>query len=56
MADPATIAADAFTLVLPKEYPLVLLACVILCIECFLMGMCVVAPARFRTFNKEFME
>ena len=56
MADPATIAVDAFTVVLPKEYPLVLLACVILCIECFLMGMCVVAPARFRTFNKEFME
>ena len=52
MADTAT----AFSVVLPKEYPLVLLGCVILCIECFMMGMLFVAPARFRTFTKEYME
>ena len=52
MADAAT----ALTIVLPKEYPLVLLAGVILCIECFLMGMVFVAPARFGTFNAEYMK
>ena len=48
--------AAGFTMVLPKEYPLVILGCLILCLECFLMGFCVVGPARARTFNKEFME
>ena len=48
-------AASALSIVLPKEYPLILLACCILCIECFLMGMIAVAPARFSIFNKEYM-
>ena len=58
MADIAAAdsAASALTVVLPKEYPLILLSCVILCIECFMLGPLVVAPARFRTFTKEFME
>ena len=59
MSDPATAAvADtaAFTVVLPKEYPLILLSGVILCIECFLIAMLVTARARFSIFNKEFME
>ena len=55
MADTAVAAAEAFTVVLPKEYPLVLLGCVILCIECFMMGM-IVGKARFRIFTKDFME
>ena len=48
-------AATALTVVLPKEYPLILLACCVICIECFLMGMIAVAPARFSIFNAEFM-
>ena len=50
MADAATL-----SIVLPKEYPLILLGCVILCIECFAMGMVAVAPRRMKHFNKEFM-
>ena len=49
-------AAAPMTMVLPKEYPLIVLSCVILCIECFLLGILVVAPARFKHFNKEFMD
>ena len=45
-----------YTLIVPTEYPLVLLACLILTIECFLLGPVVVGPARFKAFNKEFME
>ena len=52
MADTAT----TWSVVLPQEYPLVLLGCVILCVECFLMGFIFVAPARMRTFTKEYME
>ena len=55
MSATAEAAVSALSVVLPKEYPLVLLACVILCIECFLMGMVAVAPARFGLFNKDFM-
>ena len=42
--------------IVPKEFPLVLLACTILCLECWLIGFVVVVPARFKTFNKEHME
>ena len=42
-------------IVLPKEYPLVVLGCVILCIECFMIGMIAVGSARKRTFTKEFL-
>ena len=50
-----TDAATTLSIVLPKEYPLVLLSCVILCMMCFLMGFVVVARARFSTFTKEFL-
>ena len=50
------VAASAISIVLPKEYPLILLACCIICIECFLMGMVAVAPARFSIFNREYMD
>ena len=43
------------TVTLPKEFPLVLLAGTILCIECFVISLVVVVPARMRTFTKEFM-
>ena len=51
MADVAT----PMNLVLPREYPFILLSCVILCIECFMVGMIVVGGARFKYFTKEFM-
>ena len=50
-----TDATSFMQVVLPSEYPLILLGCVILCCECFLMGPIVIAPARFGTFTKEFM-
>ena len=49
-------AVQAISIVLPKEYPLVLMACCILCVECFMMGMLFVAPARFRIFNADYMK
>ena len=52
MADAAT---EVLSIVLPKEYPLILLSCCILCIECFLMGMIAVAPARFSIFNSDYL-
>ena len=51
MADAAT----PINLVIPREYPWIILSCVILCIECFLVGIFVVAGARFKYFTKEFM-
>ena len=39
---------------LPKDYPLVVLSCVILCIECFFTGFSIV-PARMNAFNEKFM-
>ena len=54
MEGSAATASTSLSIVVPKEYPLILLACAILCIECFSMGF-VVASARFRTFTKEFM-
>ena len=41
--------------ILPREFPLVLLAGAILCAECFIISMVVVVPARLRTYTKEFM-
>ncbi len=43
------------TVVLPKEFPMVLLAGAILCLECFAIGMIVCVPARLKVFTKEFM-
>ena len=48
-------AAAGISLVVPREYPLILLSCVILCIECVVFAMAFVAPARMKYFNKEFM-
>ena len=42
-------------IVIPQEYPIILLTCVVFCIQCFFLGPTVISPARFRTFNKEFM-
>ena len=47
--------AAPYSLVLPSEYLYILLACVIICIECFLTGIFFVAPARFGIMNKEHM-
>ena len=47
--------AQQLSIVIPKEYPLTLLACTLLCIECFMLGPLVVGPARMRTFTAEFM-
>ena len=46
----------SFTVVLPTEYPLTLLACTILTVECFMLGPALIGPARFRAFPKEFMD
>ena len=43
-------------IVIPKEYPLVLLCLFVLCFECWLISFIVVVPARTRTFTKEFMQ
>ena len=45
----------AVVITLPKEFPMVLLSGLILCFECWIIGMVVVVPARMRTFTKEFM-
>ena len=52
MVDPAT----AMTIVIPKEYPMVLLGCVLLCCEVFIIPMFTVGPARKKYFNEEFMK
>ena len=41
-------------IIVPKEYPMVLLSGALLGLECFLIGFSIV-PARLKTFNKEFM-
>ena len=45
----------AFTLVVPKEYPFVILACVVLAIECFVFTF-VVVRWRVKTFSKKFLD
>ena len=45
-----------FDLILPVEYSCIVLAGVLLCFECWAIGFLVVSKARFRYFNKEFME
>ena len=52
MSDPV----NAITVVVPKEYPAILLACAILCTMIFCFGPCLVFPARSKHFNDEFME
>ena len=48
------MASTALTVILTKEFPLVLLSGAILCIECFFIGVSVVS-ARMKVFTKEFM-
>ena len=43
-------------IVIAWEFPLVMLAIVILCLECVIIGFVVVGPARMKHFNAEFME
>ena len=44
-----------FTVVVPKEFPLTLLACLIIGSECYVIGMVAVGKAREKYFSKEFM-
>ncbi len=43
------------TVVLPQEYPYIVLACAIICFECLIIGTCMQGGARFKTFTEEFM-
>lgn len=43
------------TLILPSEYPLICLACMIICLECYFIGMKVV-NLRWKFFDKDFMK
>ena len=52
MVDPVT----AMSIVIPKEYPMTLLGCVLLCCEVFMIPMFTVAKARREHFNEEFMK
>ena len=42
-------------LLLPVEYPIIVLAGVFLCFECWIIGFTIVRNARMKTFTKEFM-
>ena len=44
------------SIVVPWEFPLVLLSIVIVCLECVVIGYVVVIPARIKHFNKAFMQ
>ena len=47
---------DEILIVIPKEYPIILLACVLLCVMTFFTPFFTVARVRIKYFNKEFME
>ena len=40
------------SIVIPYEFPFVLLAVVLMCLECVVIGYAVVVPARMKHFNK----
>ena len=40
----------------PDEYPMTVLACVLLCIECIAVTVLVVVPARKKIFNNDHMK
>ena len=40
----------------PEEYPWIILACIALCLECVLVSILVVVPARKRYFYSDFMK
>ena len=45
----------AASFVVPMEYPFILMACVVICIECMFTALCAIAPVRMGLMNKEFM-
>ena len=45
----------ALSFVVPEEYPMVLAAVVLLCIECFLVGVLVADPARSKYFTRDLL-
>ena len=47
---------EEINIVIPKEYPIILLACVLLCVMTFLTPFFTVARARIKYFNNDFME
>ena len=47
---------DKFSIVLPVEYPLVLLSVSLLCLECWFIGMFISNYARHSTFTEQFMD
>ena len=48
--------SEEILIVIPKEFPIILLACVILCTMTFLTPFLTVARARIKYFNNNFME
>ena len=50
-----TLAEESMVLMMPIEYPYVILACVILCIECILFSF-FTGRQRGKVFSREFME
>ena len=40
----------------PDEYPMIVLACVAVCFQCYFVAMAVVVPARKKLFNNQFMK
>ena len=48
-------ASTGMVIVLPKEYPLIVLACALICAVCFLTGFMISLP-RFTIFSKDFMK
>ena len=49
------MSSNSFQLLLPVEYPCIVLAGVLLCFECYIIGFTIVRNARMKCFNKEFM-
>ena len=48
-------ASTGMVIVLPKEYPLIVLACALICGLCFLTGFMMPLP-RFTIFSKDYMK
>ena len=46
----------AISIVVPKEFPYIILSLVVLCFECVVISFVVVGSARKKHFNKKFME
>ena len=48
--------STGMVIVIPKEYPLIILACTIICGLCYLTGFCATGRSRAGIFNQEFMK